>query len=218
VDKPPKGEELQKLVDSDPQFLDRLDHSYMEMRAILSGKRAPHGKVSAKDTTLMAGLEGWLAGDEKAIIYSPFAETIARLIPQLKNCFPDYGFVKLTGSCARKDRDVALTKVREDPDTKAILMTDAGGAGVDGLQDVITRVICFDMPYTHGRLEQLVGRAYRRGQTRPVQRIYFITEDTFEEDMLPMLDHERRMAQAVRELAQVELSDKGREILETGRV
>jgi SNF2 family DNA or RNA helicase len=73
------------------------------------------------------------------------------------------------------------------------LSTDAGGVGLN-LQHAASVVVNMDLPWNPAVLEQRIGRVHRLGQTRGVQVVNFIAENTIEEGMLSVLPRVRETA------------------------
>mmetsp|Transcript_33105 Transcript_33105/g.53502 ORF Transcript_33105/g.53502 Transcript_33105/m.53502 type:complete len:229 (+) Transcript_33105:3-689(+) len=93
--------------------------------------------------------------------------------------------VKLSGSLSVKQRVSVLAAFRGDSSVAAILMSlKAGGEGLN-LQEA-SHVFLLD-PWWNPAVEmQAIQRAHRIGQTREVQAVRFITEDTIEDRMLEL--------------------------------
>jgi SNF2 family DNA or RNA helicase len=89
------------------------------------------------------------------------------------------GWVSLHGNVPARKRGELITRFGKDPDCRVFLSTDAGGVGLN-LQ-MASAVVNFEPPWNPARLEQRIGRVHRMGQTRPVQVIHLLTEESIEE-------------------------------------
>jgi hypothetical protein len=195
--------DVQDLLEADLEVLfenqqDPLrDHA--EMRAILSGKRAQR-LTPSKDLELIALMPELIADGNKAAIFSPYKETVFRLQRTLSQHFPQWRFVTYTGDDSAKARRDAVEALA-DPNTVALLMTEAAGTGTDGLQDHISRLVRFDRLYVPSKEEQIYGRIYRQGQQRECLTINFEVDDTLEQKVVKQLARRRRLMNKVSEMS-----------------
>jgi hypothetical protein len=58
-------------------------------------------------------------------------------------------------------------------------------------------VINLDLPWNPARLEQRIARAWRKHQTRPVQVLHLVTENSIEHRMIPLLAGKQALADGV---------------------
>jgi len=79
-----------------------------------------------------------------------------------------------------KKREQELDRFRNDPNCKIFISSDAGGAGVDGLQLVCSDILHVELPWNPGRLKQRNGRLHRLKQTKPVSVYHIITNNSIE--------------------------------------
>jgi len=89
------------------------------------------------------------------------------------------GWVSLHGNIPARKRGELIAQFGKDPNCKVFLSTDAGGVGLN-LQ-AASAVVIFEPPWNPARLEQRIGRVHRFGQTKPVQVIHLLTENSIEE-------------------------------------
>jgi Helicase conserved C-terminal domain len=80
------------------------------------------------------------------------------------------------------------------------LSTDAGSLGLN-LQ-VANVVINLDLPWNPEKLEQRIARAWRKHQTRSVQVIHFVCENSIEHRMLHVLAQKQTLSKGVLEGAE----------------
>jgi len=126
-----------------------------------------------------------LKGNErnKAIVFSQYTAMLDIVEWRLNKM--GLKTVKLAGSLSVKQRLSVLAAFKEDPSVLVILMSlKAGGEGLN-LQEA-SHVYLLD-PWWNPAVEmQAVQRAHRIGQTREVNAVRFITEDTIEDRMLEL--------------------------------
>ncbi len=72
-----------------------------------------------------------------------------------------------TGEETQRRRTENLVAFHDDPDTRVLFLTDAGGVGLN-LQRAANCCINLDLPWNPAVLEQRIGRIFRFGQTQPV--------------------------------------------------
>jgi SNF2 family DNA or RNA helicase len=73
-----------------------------------------------------------------------------------------------TGDEGQKRRTQNVVDLHDDPNTRVLFATDAGGVGLN-LQRAASACIHLDLPWNPAVLEQRSGRIYRLGQTKPVE-------------------------------------------------
>lgn len=128
----------------------------------------------------------------KVVIFSEWTTMLDLIEPLLeKNGMP---FVRLDGEVAQKKRAQIVNQFQNDPDCRAILLSNAGATGLN-LQAANT-VINVNLPWNPAILEQRIARAHRMGQKNPVQVFLLVTEDTLEERLLSTLAAKQDLALA----------------------
>lgn len=185
------------------------DHS--EVRAICSGKRAKG--VPAKDQELIDLLPELIADDRKVVVYSPFKESLRRLMTyeEVRDCNP----VTIIGDDSGAQRGRNVQRFMTDQACRILFMSDAGAEGVDGLQAKASRIIFFDRIYNPAQEDQIFARVHRQGQTEEVLKIKFLTKGTIEETIDDKLLQRRDVMDVVDHLTRTELTDFARQLLST---
>ena len=131
--------------------------------------------------------------DNKVLIFSEWTRML-ELVAELAQTM-NLDFALHTGSVAQPKRRAEINRFKSDPDCRLFLSSDSGSTGLN-LQ-AANVVINMDLPWNPARLEQRIGRAWRKHQTRSVQVVNFISENTIEHRMLHMLDLKRTLADSV---------------------
>lgn len=94
----------------------------------------------------------------------------------------EYEFSRLDGSVDLSRRESEIKKFREIKNRRIFLIsTKAGGLGINLVAADV--VIVYDMDWNPQNDNQAIDRAYRIGQTKPVQVFRFICEHSIEERM-----------------------------------
>jgi len=142
----------------------------------------------------MAELLEQLAAEpqRKMILFSEWTRMLDLTEPILKNL--GIRFVRLDGSVPQKKRQQIIWEFQNDPECRAIIMSNAGTTGLN-LQAANT-VINIDLPWNPAVLEQRIGRAHRMGQKNPVDVYLLVTSNTIEERMLGTLSAKHDLAMA----------------------
>lgn len=130
--------------------------------------------------------------DRKIIVFSEWTTMLNLIEPILEQL--GVSFVRLDGKVPQKKRQQIVHQFQNDPDCRAIIMSNAGTTGLN-LQAANT-VINIDLPWNPAVLEQRIARAHRMGQKNPVDVYLMVTEDTIEERMLETLSAKHDLALA----------------------
>ena len=130
--------------------------------------------------------------DRKMIVFSEWTTMLTLIEPILDKC--QIRYVRLDGKVPQKQRQQLIHEFQNDPECRAIIMSNAGTTGLN-LQAANT-VINVDLPWNPAVLEQRIGRAHRMGQKNPVDVYLLVTEATIEERMLQTLSAKHDLALA----------------------
>lgn len=131
--------------------------------------------------------------EAKVLIFSEW-ERMLELVRELAREM-GVGFAWHTGSVPQKARRQEIRRFKEDPSCRLFLSTESGGVGLN-LQ-IANVVINLDLPWNPARLEQRIARAWRKHQTRPVQVLHLVTEDSIEHRMIPLLAGKQALSDGV---------------------
>ncbi len=131
--------------------------------------------------------------DRKIIVFSEWV----RMLDLVREYAVEAGieFAWHTGSVPQHRRRAEIRRFREDSECRLFLSSESGGVGLN-LQ-VADTVINMDQPWNPARLEQRIARAWRKHQTRTVNVIHLVSENTIEHRMLALLDAKRELAEGV---------------------
>ncbi len=95
-----------------------------------------------------------------------------------------------TGEESQRRRSENLVAFHDDPATRVLFATDAGGVGLN-LQRAASCCINLELPWNPAVLEQRIGRIFRFGQTQPVD-IYNLVAASGIEDRIASLVGDKR--------------------------
>ena len=114
----------------------------------------------------------------------------------------------LTGETPTKKREEIVARFQGDERPAVFLVSlKAGGTGLN--LTAADHVIHFDRWWKPAVEEQATDRAYRIGQTRPVQVHRLITEGTVEEKIAELLTRKRALADSVLSRGETALTELG---------
>jgi hypothetical protein len=131
--------------------------------------------------------------DNKIIIFSEWERMLCLVRELADKLGLSYGWH--TGTVPLNKRREDIHRFKEDPNCRLFLSTDSGSVGLN-LQ-VANVVINLDLPWNPAKLEQRIARAWRKNQTRRVQVINLVTENTIEHRMISTLAIKQTVASAV---------------------
>lgn len=132
-------------------------------------------------------------GDHKIIIFSEWT----RMLDLVRGLAEELGigYALHTGKVQQSKRRKEIQRFKDDPGCRLFLSSDSGSTGLN-LQNADV-VINLDLPWNPAKLEQRIARAWRKHQTRPVQVINLVCEDSIEHRMLHLLDQKQNLARNV---------------------
>ena len=170
--------------------------------------RSPIGRRSGKVTRLEEIVEEILAEGDKALLFTQYTDFGELLLPHLSARF-DTDVLYLNGATPKKRRDEMVARFQSDDGPPLFLLSlKAGGTGLN--LTAADHVLHFDRWWNPAVEDQATDRAYRIGQTKPVQVHRFVTQGTIEEKIAELLARKRSIADSVLahgETALTELSD-----------
>ena len=132
--------------------------------------------------------------DQKALVFSQFAEAIKLVAERLKT--EDINHVVFIGETKEKDRDNIIKRFQTNPEIQVFLATtQAGGVGIT--LTAASLVIFLDKQWTPAANEQAVDRTRPHMQTRSVQIIELLARDSVDEMIEDVLTGKVSIIQAV---------------------
>lgn len=120
-------------------------------------------------------------------VYKIWCERLADLKP-----------VKYTGEESTKQKDAAKAAFVSG-DSQVLVMSLRAGAGLDGLQDVCTTVVHGELDWSPQVHDQVDGRVYRDGQTKPVFAYYLVADSGSDPVVADVLGLKRSQSDGVRD-------------------
>jgi SNF2 family DNA or RNA helicase len=148
--------------------------------------------ASSKLERLEADLEEVVASGQKAILFTQWVVTIARLREKLAR----FGTLEYHGQLPHKQRETVIDQFKNDPSKRLIMMSY--GAGSVGLNLQFCRyVFLFDRWWNPAIEDQAINRAHRIGVSGPVTVTRMITGGTIEDRINQVLDEKRELFNSI---------------------
>ncbi|GAA5961333.1 hypothetical protein JCM3765_004377 [Sporobolomyces pararoseus] len=153
---------------------------------------------------------------KKVIIFSQFTSMLLLLEKFLKA--GGYGFVRFDGSCTLPQRNAAIEKITNDPNTTIILISiKAGAVGLN--LTMCSRVILLDLWWNPAIESQAFDRAHRYGQKEDVEIYKLVIDNTVEDRILTLQAQKADLAASALDggaATKVKLTQKERDFLFRG--
>lgn len=167
----------------------------MRLRQMVS---APHilglsPVFSAKHLTLIKLIEEYRRDKSNKIIV--FSELTSVLDHLNAVSFTATEALMITGRTSAKDRTKILEEFKKPDGPPILLMSSAGQYGLNITEANI--IIHFDLTWNAARHSQRVWRAHRRGQTRPVQSVILLAENTVDQKMYSVMKKKERLTKEI---------------------
>jgi hypothetical protein len=100
--------------------------------------------------------------------------------------------VFFTGHEGQKRRTQNIVEFHDEPDTRVLFATDAGGVGLN-LQRAASCCVNIELPWNPAVLEQRIGRIYRLGQKRPIDVYNLVSEACIEARIAALVSGKRAL-------------------------
>ena len=100
--------------------------------------------------------------------------------------------VYFTGRESLKRRTQNLVELHDDPHTRILFASDAGGVGLN-LQRAASACVNLELPWNPAVLEQRIGRIWRLGQSEPVEVYHLVAQDCIEARIASIVENKRQL-------------------------
>jgi len=117
----------------------------------------------------------------KVVIFSQWRRMLQLAHWATRDILEDAGLraAFFTGKESARRRTQNIVDFHDDPDTRLLFCTDAGGVGLN-LQRAATCCINLDLPWNPAVLEQRIARIHRIGQANPIDVYNLVSEASIE--------------------------------------
>lgn len=176
------------------------------LRQVVCSPALIGGKDSSAKTEALIELLEDLTPNHKVLVFTTFADYVKLLLPKLE----PFGVVSITGDTSTEARAKAVEKFNEDSKTRVFIGTiQAAGEGLN-LQAADV-VIFLNKSWVPAENEiQAIGRAHRRGQTKPVHVINIVAARTIDEYIEEVLQQKLSTTDVVNHIAERLKNENGR--------
>lgn len=133
----------------------------------------------------------------KFLIFSQYTEMVTLIAEAVWDALPltDSGVI-YTGKMTKVARSAAKAKFQQDPNCRVMVLSDAGGVGMDLPQ--ANWLINYDLPWSHGKKHQRDGRHVRASSKHKIVHIVdMVCERTIEERVQANVAFKESIADAV---------------------
>lgn len=162
-----------------------------EMLVRVEGLRqlAVRGKYANGVTWVQEWLEA--ADGQKLVLFAHHRDIQERLLADLAA----YGAVSISGGDADAARDAAVQRFWADP-TCRVIVCSLKAASVGLNLQAASNVAFFEFGWHAGDMDQAEARCHRIGVKGAVTAYWLVGEDTFDEDMVALIEDKRAVAHA----------------------
>jgi superfamily II DNA or RNA helicase len=139
-----------------------------------------------------------IAQGRKVVVFSEWRRMLRLAGFAISDLMAESGLraVFFTGAESRKLRDQSLVELSDDPATRVMFLTDAGGVGLN-LQRAANACINLELPWNPAVLEQRIGRIHRLGQEEPVDVYNLVATTGIEARIERIVRNKRQLFDAV---------------------
>jgi len=131
------------------------------------------------------GICEWLdsfieSSDEKIVVFGIHVEF-------LKSLSKKYKCDVIIGEVDHKKRQLIIDNFQKNENRILFMNIAVGSIGIDGLQNVCSTVLFYELPWKSTDLEQAISRVERSGQKNNIEVFYLLGKDTIDEDMWELI-------------------------------
>ena len=152
-----------------------------------------------------------IEGEHKLVVFSQWTKMIKLARWSVSDLFSEHGLrvAFFTGEESPRRRRMSLVRFHDEPETRILFCTDAGGVGLN-LQHAASRVVNLELPWNPAVREQRIARVHRFGQQRPVEVTELTAGGSIEDRIGGRLWFKQRLFDAVfdREDDEIDLNPK----------
>lgn len=155
---------------------------------------------------------------EKIIVFSMFSTCLDLIADYIDEKNDKIKYIQVDGSVNGRDRALKFDQYRTDPSITLLLMTyKVGSEGLNFTE--ANHIICVEAWWTPVVRNQAIGRAYRYGQTKPVEVHDIFMKGTIESKIEQLCEEKNYMANAFLEGAVYKMrAHSGLDIYSLGQI
>ncbi len=146
----------------------------------------------AESRALLAALA--VEQERKVVVFSQWRRMLRLAHWAAADLLEDAGLraAFFTGQEKPRQRTRNLVDFHDDPATRVLFASDAGGVGLN-LQRAASACVLLELPWNPAVLEQRVGRIYRLGQKRPIDVYSLVSAGSIEERIASLVADKRAL-------------------------
>ncbi len=200
--RPLRSEEFLRLM----QLLDRqrricnglalsdFEELWPSLRTRTPTDRVLNSLDSPKLNEFRALVAGLMEQGRKVVVFSQWRRMLELSAWAISDLLREAGAraAFFTGHESSRRRTQNVVDFHDDPEVRALFLTDAGGVGLN-LQRAASACILLELPWNPAVLEQRVGRIHRLGQTEPVEVYSLVSQGGIEERITSLLSGKRAL-------------------------
>ncbi|MBI5836185.1 MAG: DEAD/DEAH box helicase [Candidatus Eisenbacteria bacterium] len=136
--------------------------------------------------------------ERKVVVFSQWRRMLTLAHWVTRPLLADHGLraVFFTGEERLNHRTRNLVGFHDDPMTRILFATDAGGVGLN-LQRAASCCVNLELPWNPAVLEQRVGRIHRLGQPLPIEVYNLVSQDCIESRIASLVSDKRALFQGL---------------------
>jgi len=130
----------------------------------------------------------------RIVVFSQWRRMLKLAHWAVADVLADHGLrgVFFTGHESQRLRTQNVVDFHDDPDTRLLFASDAGGVGLN-LQRAASCVVNLELPWNPAVLEQRIGRIYRIGQKDPIDVFKLVSTGSIEERIAGLVSDKRAL-------------------------
>lgn len=164
--------------------------SYLKQACILTNLIDNSTNYSSKIDECLKIIDEKIANNEKVVVYCFYLKACEYLKSLLEK---KYGVLYLNS-----DNSKNIDKIKEEfkkDENKVLIMTKTGQVGLN--LEMASCFIFLTLEWTHASLVQLYSRIDRITQTKPIEIIYLIANNTYEERIFDIINYKKGLSENI---------------------
>ncbi|KAL0478406.1 hypothetical protein AKO1_008632 [Acrasis kona] len=163
-----------------------IDKGLIDVKEYMTNKWRTSTKIST-----LCDYVNKIKHSEKSVVFSQWTSMLNLVEIALKRA--KIGCVRLDGSMQRKDREIAVSNFKNEPDLAVCLISlKVGGVGLNLVW--ATHVFLLDPWWNPAIEDQAIDRVHRIGQDKPVTVVRFVIKNSVEERILMLQKSKSQVA------------------------
>ena len=164
-----------------------------------------------KEKSMRLWILDFLLSGPKLLLFAWHRDVVDMLYDSLSKWNP----AKIYGGMTDNQRQDEINKFIKERSCRVLIANiQAGGVGIDGLQDVCHYAAFCEFAYTPNMHRQAIDRLHRGGQSKPVTAYYLIAPGTIDEEAMEVIDTRAKMMDGIMDGKETSGDDLLTELLE----